>query len=292
MLEKIVLIGELRSGGKWLKSVFDPDHYMDLREFFSPLPQNGVTKDGYKSHVHAGHKLIDILVPILKFSNINKDLISSIHDVLISLKVVDNGSINSNFSTIENCQLIINTFNQLNKGSIVKILPSLLFLATDTRMQQFVESSNLCIRFYRKNVLNLYISHMKALTSGCWSKKEAAQANIDKNNLKIRWDTQQYINYFQGILFSYQYLSQCNFRNSVLVSYEEIHEAGMTEKEKLEFVTEKFQSISPNLTIIPNSVLKDEIKEANVIELEDNFSNKEDFIKSQSDIPIYLPDSV
>jgi hypothetical protein len=293
MYEQIVLIGELRSGGKWLKSVFDPSHYMDLREFLSPLPQNGLTTDGHRSHVHAGHKLVDILVPILKYSNIDEKLVSAIHDVLVSLTVSDNGVINTRFSTLQICEIITKTMKKLNKGTIIKLLPFLVYdLKNAKSMNNFINNSNLCIKFYRKNILNLYISHMKSLVSGCWSNKESIENKINKNLIKIIWDENHYNDYYHSMVASFCKLIQNKYNNAILISYEQIHESGMKEKEKLEFLTDLIRPIVPNIEIISNSVLDSETKESKILKTEENFINQEAFLMSQNKIKIYLPEIV
>jgi hypothetical protein len=295
MYEKIVLIGELRSGGKWLKSLFDPSHYMDLREFLSPLPQNGLTPEGHKSHVHAGHKLVDILVPILQYSNIDQRLVSAIHDVLVSLEISNNGVMNSRFSNLEICDLVIKTMKQLNKGSIIKLLP---YLAYDSEysqdMREFIDHSDVCIKFYRKNILNLYISHMKSLISGCWSNKESQQNKVNKNLIQIIWDPDHYNKYYHNMVSSFYSLlkNHNNTTNTIMVSYEEMHESGMNENQKLELIRGLINTVAPHIRIMPNDVLHSETKESKILDIQDNFTNKEDFLISQSKIQIYLPKTV
>ena len=304
MYEQIVLIGELRSGGKWLKSLFDPSHYVDLREFLSPLPQNGLTPEGHKSHVHAGHKLVDILVPILQYSNIDQRLVSAIHDVLVSLEISNNGVMNSRFSNLEICDLVIKTMKQLNKGSIIKLLPSISTARFHSqhkraklhsqRMRELINHSDVCIKFYRKNILNLYISHMKSLISGCWSNKESQQNKVNKNLIQIIWDPDHYNKYYHNMVLSFYSLLKYhnNTTNTIMVSYEEIHESGMNENQKLELIRGLINTVAPHIRIIPNDVLYSETKESKILDIQDNFTNKEDFLISQSKIQIYLPKTV
>jgi hypothetical protein len=284
MYEKIALIGELRAGGKWIKSIFDPDHYMDLREFYSVLPQNGIipTVDGHKarSHVHAGHKLVDVLVPILLHSNIHSDIISAIHDSLVSLEISDNGTINSKFSNLEICLLIQETYKKLNKGSIIKILPSTIYLDTTNKIKNSLANYDLCIRFYRKNILNTYISHMKAIQSGCWSKTESDKKNIVKDNIKIFWDYKHYNKYYENMLFSYNYLlNNLESRNSIMVAYEDIHEKYSSNLEKLNAIINLIKPICSNILIMDNPVLDGEKREsADNGSIESNFINSQQFL--------------
>jgi hypothetical protein len=290
MYEKIVLVGELRSGGTWIKSIFDPNHYIDLREFLSPLPQNGLTPEGYVSHVHAGHKLVDILVPILKYSNIDSRLISAIHDTLISIKIADNGEINTKFSNLETCLTYIETLKKLNKGSILKVLP--LSLINNPKLLDLIKNSDLCIKFYRKNVLETYISQKKAVITGAWSHKESKQKNIDKTKIKIIWDIQDYMTYYHNMVKSYNYLFKNNemeFQNCVSINYEDIHSNELTNQEKLDYIKNIIYQVNPEIVLGDNPILSEMIKEnPQPSNIEDNFINPEDFIKNKNTTPFLI----
>jgi hypothetical protein len=130
---------------------------------------------------------------------------------------------------------------------------------------------------------------MKSLASGCWSNKEAQKNKIDKNLVKISWNHDHYMNYYHSMVASFDNLIKKDHHNTIMVSYEDIHESGMSANEKLEFMRDLVYRIAPNIRIMPNDVLDEETKECGVLDTSDNFINPEDFLISKHNIQIYLP---
>lgn len=155
---------------------------------------------------------------------------------------------------------------QLNyKYFVHKVVPNALY--EKDWVEQFVHSSDIVIINYRESIIDTFISHNKAVISGQW--KNTKKYNIKYDNL-MTWDKEQYL----GFLKEYRECYSDFFKYTLdkkkkyyLINYEELNNPN---------------SISILQEIIGNKYLLKKpttIKQSRVLNREDNFINKDAFLK-------------
>ena len=137
---------------------------------------------------------------------------------------------------------------------------------------------------YRKNLLSTYISEAKALQNHIWYVDK--NANIDElqtsRDFKIKWNKEDCL---QGCLHM-MYWSQKMFEvyekfngPKCIVDYEILH----GQEDKLQYLQELYDKNKINITTNPDKFVPT-IKQSKDQNIEDNFTNPEDFLRDYDEV--------
>jgi len=147
---------------------------------------------------------------------------------------------------------------------------------TDYKYKEMILSEvDYIIINYRKNILKQWISYKKAIESNIWQNE-----NLDE--VKIFWDENDFLNFRNRILNDYiEYKKYMWNVPNCCVSYEELHEVGLSEDEKAKILNDKLISMRldeylKNTKSNFKSCFK---KQSHIESFENNFKNPKDFLK-------------
>jgi len=159
---------------------------------------------------------------------------------------------------------------------LFKIFPEHLQFINDIN-RELVSYVDTYILNYRRNTLRHYISYKKSVLTGVWNSKDAQQKNINKNDLKIKWDLNEYLEFStktkNGIDF---FKNLINGKNSATLIYEDVHETDLCDTAKHQLI--KLSLLKCGVSI--NSPKKDYNflkKELVYDNIQAHFSNPEEF---------------
>lgn len=131
---------------------------------------------------------------------------------------------------------------------------------------------------YRKNILKQWISYIKASISGEWV-TETKSINKD---MKIVWDKKQYLNFVvyteKNHVLMKENFNLCN-KPKTIVCYEDLSGSG---NEQQSYLTDLFKKSNIDLPI--NSFSKLQKQSDGNKSIEDNFSNKQEFLDDYDSI--------
>jgi|TARA_B100001094_G_scaffold319245_1_gene363801 LPS sulfotransferase NodH len=134
-------------------------------------------------------------------------------------------------------------------------------------IEQFVDSSDLVIINYRESIIDAFISHNKAMISGQW--KNTKKYNIKYDKL-ITWDKEQYAFFVEKYREYYtDFFKHTLHKNKkyYLIKYEQLYNPNSMSILQ-EIIGKKYLLKKPST-----------IKQSRILNREDNFSNKDVFLK-------------
>ena len=163
-------------------------------------------------------------------------------------------------------------------------------------IEKLLSLFNYVIFLYRFDVLNAFISWKKAYETNVWS--SLAEDWKDYRSYRIEWNLQEYKDYYERYTRRYKNIlnifKRDDNKKKAVVCYENLERC----KNKYEYVQKILQDsgMDKNIMPIPNSTeyeVDPVCKQALPVSLEENFTNKKDFLRDYhliEDISFYEPD--
>jgi hypothetical protein len=164
----------------------------------------------------------------------------------------------------------LNLVLKINIGQILKDINLFIYILL---------KCDYIIFFNRNNKLAQYISDEKSKLTESYTQQSNDKFKIDKNNMKINWNENIYINRIENKNKIYEKIKKFASRNKksyIEFMYEEIHEQNMTEDQKFIYVKNKILNIDPQVKLDNSKIIKKESNYQDIIK--DNF-NEKDFEK-------------
>lgn len=245
----IAIISHERSGSTWLSSIFSNTKNINLSGLLDP---------------NIDSTTIDYL---LDQHNIEIDTTKDKNDIL--KKIID-------FS-LKN-----------NKNIIIKIMKYHQYNDTNNIIINQILNNSLIIKLYRKNILNAFISREKSISCSCWTEIQNKNKQINKQDIKILWDKQKYIDFYNYKTKEILWMKQILNHNTIL-EYENIN--NIDNKILFNYLKNSIGHLMDIGNYKDNYIYNTNIiKESSIsLPISENFTNKDIFIKDfLVDIPIYI----
>jgi LPS sulfotransferase NodH len=270
-MKTICILTYERTGSGWLSDIFNGKDCVSVHEIFSEDPLLFILN--LHKILTKIYNIDDFLLKTLyKIYNPDNFFVDSNTYSQIKKKILSNNIYDiSLFDTLQK----ICYSNNLNL--IFKLFPQHIKNLKD--LYKVLDRVDLVIINYRKNVLDSFISLEIAKQTNVWY----SQQNRIISKPKIIWNENLYKNYYDSIhnkiLFFRNVLSK--YKNSMILSYEDIHEEINDYNAKLEYINNKLYCMDISLDLNQLEIFK---KQNNTI-YSDIFENYEDFENSMLNIP-------
>lgn len=260
-MKTICILSYQRTGSSWLCDILSGENSIGIQEIFSKDPMlfsytlSLVLNKIYKvkpSIVNAFNKIYNInnfFVNTSNYNQIKKNILNNKPYSIDLLKDIQNISYNNNYNLV------------------FKIFPEHL---DSVSLDQILDISDYILINYRNNLLDSFISEKKSLLSQRWTSLQVERQYLEK----IEWNEKEYTSYVDKVIFSIDYFLK-NTKEHVLISYEKIHEC----QNKIDYINMTIQNFYKDFDwkFKDKSILE---KENYITKIEDNFLNKEDFLRS------------
>jgi LPS sulfotransferase NodH len=157
-------------------------------------------------------------------------------------------------------------------------------------IEKLLSLFNYVIFLYRFDVLNTFISWKRAYETNMWS--SLTKGWEKRRSYKIEWDLQGYKDFYERYTRRYKNIlnifKRCDNKQKAVICYEDLERC----ENKYEYVQKILQDsgINKNLMPTPDDPL---YKQALPVSLEENFTNKKDFLRDYhliEGISFYEPD--
>lgn len=273
-MKTICIFSYKRTGSNWLCDTFSGQDSISLYEPFSKDPLAFfytlffLLKDVYK----VDNEILDAYVKIYNYSNffIDPSSYTKLMHRILEKKPYSIGLLKT----------IQNKFYQIEKNMVFKIFPEQI--EDDISLEKITNLSDYIIINYRNNLLESFISEQKSLISHKWASIQTERKYLEK----IEWNEYAYTQYVKNVIASLNYLIKNINKEYVMLSYENIHKS----INKTDYICNTIKKIYPNFkwNFKQQSVFS---KENYITNIEDNFLNKEEFLKSINNIQTKIYDS-
>ena len=256
----ITIISAARSGSNWLLKCLETDYTINLKEIFNR---------GLAGKNKIKEKDLEYLYPdITQKNNVLKN---------ISYK-------NINYHTIKNIQ---DRILHNKKHCLYKVLYE-HYLYNPIIINKALDTSDCIIGSYRENILESYISSMKSVKTNIWWTDPNKKNLIDKNNLKIEWNLENYLQFYDTRVRGIQWIKSCALNSKyVIFTYEEIHSDTKNNQEKIHYVQQKIFNKTQYALKYNHNYDTFLQKENIVLNISDHFSNPNTFDKDFANIPTH-----
>jgi len=162
---------------------------------------------------------------------------------------------------------------EIQKNVVFKVFPEQI--NEDILLKNIIDISDYIIINYRNNLLESFISEQKSLISHRWTSLQKERPYLEK----IQWNEKTYNDYISKTINSLDYFLKNANKKYVLISYEQIHQSN----NKIKAIDACIKNIYPDFTWNFKEVSFFS-KENYIINIEDNFINKEEFLLSIKNI--------
>ena len=281
-MKTITIISYPRTGTSWLVHALGGRYTFPTTEVFCSNPLEHYYNFLFlmKIHKYDTH-IIDLFKKIYHPSNFDKDPVIdkiSSRGKIYSLQLLQ--SLQSEaYSSGRNCVFKIFT-EHITSSSLAYTSPQPLIL-NQISIEQLFHLSDLIIFNYRNDLLGTFISNIKCLISDRWNSE-----NTDKKYLeKIDWSLIKYNKYLEQTIPHIDTLIEWSSRQTcsknLSMIYEHIHRFS-THVEKVAYIKQRLMNLDDQLQWNFNwDYLY--VKENYVANIQDNFTNPEEFI---ADLPL------
>jgi len=156
-------------------------------------------------------------------------------------------------------------------------------------IEELLKKCNSLIIPYRKNALLTYISDKKSYENNIYyidSRGVNSEKIKESQDFKISWDKKEYLHTFDYLNNSNKTIFEIykNFiGNKCIVNFEELHK----QEDKVFYLQNTLQQNNINVNINPE-IFNPTVRQSKDQSYENNFTNREEFLKDLADIPVFL----
>lgn len=248
-----------RSGSNYLRSLLYQPEYFLLNEPFS-----------LSSRYNAG-EFLEIIASLFNKNKINFVTMQTIID--ITMQMAANQTLIKTTILDDNLlKICLQHIQETQHTNVMWKFMAWYHTILGVNICNLFDSIDLLILNYRKNILKTWISSIKATTTGEWiTEKESKNKDI-----KIIWNKKAYL-YFVEYIEKHHLLMKTNFdkydKPKAIVCYENLSDISTSPKK---YLYNKF--IAANIDMPLNDSVSIKKQSDDSIAIEDNFSNKQEFL--------------
>jgi len=262
-MKTICILSYKRTGSNWLCDTLSANDSLSLYEPFSKDPLSFFYTIHYllKNVYNVDEEILSTFLKIYNYSNF---FIDSNSYVKLINRIIKNKPYSINL-----LKKIQQKIYEIQKNLIFKVFPEQI--DKDIVLNDIVDLSDYIIINYRNNLLESFISEQKSLISSRWTSLQKERPYLEK----IEWNEVLYKDYIDRTINSLNYFIKNINKKYVLISYEKIHNTN----NKIETINSSIKKIYPDF-IWNFKEISFFSKENYISNIENNFINKEDFLKS------------